>query len=407
MVAEVAGLDVDVDVGGLAELVGELLEAVAAAGGQRDVVAALGELPREVGADPGGRAGDEDGRAVGRSGESHDEHPYPRGASGLTTAGASRSRSGIASRSPSTRCCAAGSSSWGSRPAEEIHETEPAEWALLERVHDGELLRRIRVGELSVREQRGLGLPWSPELVERGRRAVAGTRGGGPARARARGRDEPRRRHPPRRSRVRPRLLPLQRRRRARSRSCARRAACGTRSSSTATSTRATAPRTCSAPTPHAYTLSLHGARNYPFQRIPSDLDVDLPTGTGDADYLEALDHALDAGARPLGARDRVLPRRRRPVGGRPPRPPRPHQGRPARPRRARARPAARRRRGRLRRARRRLRRGRARHGRDQRRDRRGGRRPPDGGEGNRTPTSALQRPRAPVITTPPAGRQG
>jgi hypothetical protein len=26
-----------------------------------------------------------------------------------------------------------------------------------------------------------------------------------------------------------------------------------------------------------------------------------------------------------------------------------------------------------------------------------------DGGEGNRTPTSALQRPRAPVITTPPA----
>jgi hypothetical protein len=29
------------------------------------------------------------------------------------------------------------------------------------------------------------------------------------------------------------------------------------------------------------------------------------------------------------------------------------------------------------------------------------------GGEGNRTPTSALQRPRAPVITTPPAGPQG
>ena len=27
----------------------------------------------------------------------------------------------------------------------------------------------------------------------------------------------------------------------------------------------------------------------------------------------------------------------------------------------------------------------------------------PDGGEGNRTPTSAVQRPRAPIITTPPA----
>ena len=43
-----------------------------------------------------------------------------------------------------------------------------------------------------------------------------------------------------------------------------------------------------------AFTLSLHGARNYPFQRIPSDLDVDLPTGTGDDAYLHALDDALD-----------------------------------------------------------------------------------------------------------------
>jgi acetoin utilization deacetylase AcuC-like enzyme len=45
---------------------------------------------------------------------------------------------------------------------------------------------------------------------------------------------------------------------------------------------------------PATFTLSLHGARNYPFQRIPSDLDVDLPSGTGDADYLAALDGALD-----------------------------------------------------------------------------------------------------------------
>jgi acetoin utilization deacetylase AcuC-like enzyme len=45
---------------------------------------------------------------------------------------------------------------------------------------------------------------------------------------------------------------------------------------------------------PRAFTLSLHGARNYPFQRIPSDLDVDLATGTGDERYLLALDEALD-----------------------------------------------------------------------------------------------------------------
>ncbi len=42
------------------------------------------------------------------------------------------------------------------------------------------------------------------------------------------------------------------------------------------------------------FTLSLHGARNYPFERIPSDLDVDLPSGTGDREYLRALADALD-----------------------------------------------------------------------------------------------------------------
>src|SRR3954453_6259303 len=35
---------------------------------------------------------------------------------------------------------------------------------------DAALLERLRLGTLSVREQRGLGLPWSEVLVERGRR---------------------------------------------------------------------------------------------------------------------------------------------------------------------------------------------------------------------------------------------
>ena len=41
------------------------------------------------------------------------------------------------------------------------------------------------------------------------------------------------------------------------------------------------------------YTLSLHGARNFPFRKEPSDLDVELPDGCGDEDYLQALDQAL------------------------------------------------------------------------------------------------------------------
>jgi acetoin utilization deacetylase AcuC-like enzyme len=41
------------------------------------------------------------------------------------------------------------------------------------------------------------------------------------------------------------------------------------------------------------FTFSMHGARNFPFRKAASDLDVDLPDGCGDADYLAALDVAL------------------------------------------------------------------------------------------------------------------
>jgi len=41
------------------------------------------------------------------------------------------------------------------------------------------------------------------------------------------------------------------------------------------------------------YTLSLHGARNFPFRKEASDLDVELPDGCGDDEYLAALDGAL------------------------------------------------------------------------------------------------------------------
>ncbi len=44
---------------------------------------------------------------------------------------------------------------------------------------------------------------------------------------------------------------------------------------------------------PRAFTLSLHGERNYPRLKMTSDLDIALPDGTGDDDYLRALDGAL------------------------------------------------------------------------------------------------------------------
>jgi acetoin utilization deacetylase AcuC-like enzyme len=45
---------------------------------------------------------------------------------------------------------------------------------------------------------------------------------------------------------------------------------------------------------PSVFTLSMHGARNFPFRKEASDLDVELPDGTTDARYLAALDDALD-----------------------------------------------------------------------------------------------------------------
>ena len=42
------------------------------------------------------------------------------------------------------------------------------------------------------------------------------------------------------------------------------------------------------------FTLSLHGARNFPFRKEPSDLDVELPDGCLDDDYLQALEQALE-----------------------------------------------------------------------------------------------------------------
>ena len=44
---------------------------------------------------------------------------------------------------------------------------------------------------------------------------------------------------------------------------------------------------------PTVFTLSMHGEKNFPFRKERSDLDVDLPDGCRDAEYLEALDAAL------------------------------------------------------------------------------------------------------------------
>jgi acetoin utilization deacetylase AcuC-like enzyme len=184
----------------------------------------------------------------------------------------------------------------------------PVSWDALLRVHDAAFVARMRSGALERREARVLGLPWSAELVERAParharhppRARDALRAAGSACMLGGG-------HPPRgRASARGYCLfndlavvttELRREGLARARARRRlRRPPGRR-----------APPSCSRPDPDAFSLSSQCERNYPFTRIPSDLDVELPARTGDDDYLAALDGALAEARRRFGTPDLVL----------------------------------------------------------------------------------------------------
>ncbi len=176
----------------------------------------------------------------------------------------------------------------------------------LERAHDPAFVQRMLAGDLDRRETRVLGLPWSPELAARARRGTQGTieaardalngqrvgmmLGGGThhaGRATARGfclfNDIAVMLAELRATGEAQRLLVVD---------CDVHQGDGTAELLGAD--------------PDAFTVSLHGARNYPFKKVPSDIDVDLPTGTGDDAYLEALDDVLHEAARQFGTPDLV-----------------------------------------------------------------------------------------------------
>ncbi len=173
-----------------------------------------------------------------------------------------------------------------------VEQSEAATWEALGSVHTAEYLSRVRTGTLGVREQRGLGLPWSPELVERGRRSSHGTvcaardalrdgwgmnLGGGTHHAfAASGRGY---------CLFNDVVLAV---RTLRAEGLLRRALVVDTDVHQGDGT-----ASLCAGDPETFTLSIHGGANYPFHRETSDLDVDLPTGTGDDAYLSALETAL------------------------------------------------------------------------------------------------------------------
>jgi acetoin utilization deacetylase AcuC-like enzyme len=162
----------------------------------------------------------------------------------------------------------------------------------LELAHDRSYVQRVCAGELTPHEVRRIGFPWTPQLVERSRRSVGSTIGAGRAALRD---------------------------------GIAVNLAGGTHHAGPdwgqgycVFNDAAVAARTLQAEglvqrvvvldcdvhqgngtaaitagDPTIFTFSIHGARNFPFHKEESDLDIGLEDDTEDEAYLEALEMGL------------------------------------------------------------------------------------------------------------------
>lgn len=181
----------------------------------------------------------------------------------------------------------------GAFAAGDFRVPEAASDEAIRRAHCPDYLRRVTDGLLDERELRRIGFPWSPQLVERSRRSAGAT---------------------------------LAACRAALAEGCAANLAGGTHHAhrdfgagfcvfndaaiaARAMQAEGRAERVliidCDvhqgdgtaailAGDPDIFTFSIHGAHNFPIRKAVSDLDVELPDGTGDAEYLRALGAALE-----------------------------------------------------------------------------------------------------------------
>ena len=171
-----------------------------------------------------------------------------------------------------------------------VEEARAADWTELGRTHSADWLVRVRGGALTRREQLALGLPWSPELVTRATRSTGAT---------------------------------LQAAAAALTDGVAANLGGGTHHAfadsgrgfcvfnDVVTAVRVLRPglgrvlvvdldvhqgdgtHSLLADDGDSFTLSVNGGRNYPFRRVPGDLELDLADGTGDDEYLDAVERLL------------------------------------------------------------------------------------------------------------------
>ena len=162
----------------------------------------------------------------------------------------------------------------------------------LRTVHTAEYVERFNTGSLEPAEVRRIGFPWSPELVERSRRAVGGTvaaarhaLSAGIAMNLAGGTHHAFAAHGEgfcvyNDVAVAIRLLQRE--------GVIRRAAVIDLDVHQGNGTHSIFADDAS-----VFTFSMHGGRNYPFHKVPGTLDIELADGTRDDDYLARLTKAL------------------------------------------------------------------------------------------------------------------
>lgn len=180
----------------------------------------------------------------------------------------------------------------GTLQPEEIYEPEPANIADLLLVHTEDYITRLVKGELTIKEVRRLGLPWSQSLVRRSFLAISGT---------------------------------INAARYALQNGISSNLAGGTHHSfpdrgegfcvlnDVAVAIRVLQRENLAKrfliidcdvhqgngtafifqDEPDVFTFSMHGAKNYPLFKEMSTLDIELPDKTADAEYLETLEEAL------------------------------------------------------------------------------------------------------------------
>lgn len=175
---------------------------------------------------------------------------------------------------------------------DDFYVPQAATWKAISRVHDAQYLYRLQNGELTAKEIRPIGLPWSIEIVERARRSAGGTieacrhaltdavavnLGGGTHHAfddRGQGycllND----------AAIASRALQAQNR--------ASKILIIDCDVHQGNGTAAIFKND-----PAVFTFSIHGKKNFPYKKEKSDLDIALDDETGDTEYLQALKRGL------------------------------------------------------------------------------------------------------------------